>query len=118
MDAEGRSNFPDLMARREPRYYAFDLVWLNGQGLRSKPLLERKRRLRRLVPWNDSHLVYVEHLEEGDGRRFFELVCVQDLEGVICKPRTSRYPFTWIKVKNPNYSQAVGRVEWFERRLA
>ena len=56
MDAEGRSNFPDLMARREPRYYAFDLVWLNGQGLRSKPLLERKRRLRRLVPWNDSHL--------------------------------------------------------------
>jgi len=40
---------------------------------------------------------------------FFELVCEQDLEGIICKPKTSPYPFTWIKVKNPNYSQEVGR---------
>jgi bifunctional non-homologous end joining protein LigD len=40
LDAEGRSNFPDLMARRgEPRYYAFDLVWLNGRDLRALPLL-------------------------------------------------------------------------------
>ena len=118
LDAEGRSNFPDLMARRgEPRYYAFDLVWLNGQDLRSKPLLERKQMLRRLIPRNDSHLLYVEHLEEGDGVRFFRLVCEQDLEGIICKPKTSPYPFTWIKVKNPSYSQAVGRREWFERLL-
>jgi len=79
LDEKGRSNFFDLMARRgEPRYYAFDLLWLNGQDLRSKPLLERKKRLRRLVPRNDSHLLYVEHLEEGDGRRFFELVCEQE----------------------------------------
>ena len=118
LDEQGRSNFYDLMARRgEPRYYAFDLVWLNGQDLRSKPLLERKRRLRRPIPPNDSHLLYVEHLEEGDGRRFFELVCEQDLEGIICKPKTSPYPFTWIKVKNPSYSQA-GRREWFDRLLS
>ena len=102
LDEKGRSNFYDLMARRgEPRYYAFDLVWLNGQDLRTKPLLEHKRRLRRLIPPNDSHLLYVDHLE-GDGARFFELVCAEDLEGIICKPGTSRYPFTWIKVKNPN----------------
>jgi hypothetical protein len=67
-----------------------------------------KRRLHRLIPPSDSHLLYGEHLE-GDGARFFELVCEQDLEGIICKPRTSRYPFIWIKVKNPNYSQAAGR---------
>src|SRR5215831_20494310 len=64
------------------------------------PLLDRKRRLHRLIPANDSHLLYVEHLD-GDGQRFFELVCEQDLEGIICKPKTSPYPFTWIKVKNP-----------------
>ena len=80
------------------------------------PLLDRKRRLDRLIPSNDSHLLYVEHLE-GDGRRFFELACEQDLEGIICKPKTSPYPFTWIKVKNPNSSQAVGRREWFDRML-
>jgi bifunctional non-homologous end joining protein LigD len=103
LDEKGRSNFFDLMAHRgEPRYYAFDLLWLNGIDLRSRPLLDRKRRLRRLIPQNDSHLLYVEHLE-GDGARFFELACEQDPEGIICKPKTSHYPFTWIKVKNPNY---------------
>ena len=118
LDEKGRSNFYDLMARRdEPRYYAFDLLWLNGRDLRAQPLLERKRKLRRLIPLSDSHLLYVEHLEEGDGRRFFELVCEQDLEGIICKPKTSPYPFTWIKVKNPN-SQAEGRSEWFEHLLS
>jgi len=29
------------------------------------------------------------HLE-GDGRRFFELVCEKDLEGIICKPKPAR----------------------------
>ena len=70
--------------------------------------------LRRLIPRNDSHLLYVDHLE-SDAARFFDLVCEQALEGIICKPKTSRYPFTWIKVKNPNYSQAIGRREWFDR---
>jgi bifunctional non-homologous end joining protein LigD len=115
LDEKGRSNFYDLMAHRgEPRYYAFDLLWLNGIDLRSRPLLDRKRRLHRLIPANDSHLLYVEHLD-GDGQRFFELVCERDLEGIICKPKTRRYPFTWIKVKNPNYSQAIGRGEMFNR---
>jgi bifunctional non-homologous end joining protein LigD len=51
LDEKGRSNFYDLMAHRgEPRYYAFDLMWLNGVDLLSRPLLERKKRLRRLVP--------------------------------------------------------------------
>ena len=72
--------------------------------------MDRKRRLHRLIPPNDSHWLYAERLE-GDGARFFELVCEQDLEGIVCKPKTSPYPFTWIKVKNPNYSQAVGRTE-------
>jgi ATP-dependent DNA ligase len=61
--------------------------------------------------------LYLEHLD-GDGMRFFELVCEQDLEGIVCKPKTSPYPFTWIKVKNPNYSQAIGRGEMFDRRLS
>ena len=47
LDADGRSDFHELMARRgEPRYYAFDLLWLNGRDLRAQPLLERKTKLR------------------------------------------------------------------------
>ena len=89
LDEKGRSNFFDLMAHRgEARYYAFDLMWLNGIDLRSNALLHRKQRLYRLIPRRDSHLLYVEHLE-GDGARFFELACEQDLEGIICKPKAS-----------------------------
>jgi len=115
LDAEGRSIFADLMmGRGEPSYCAFDLVWLNGRDLRQKPLLERKRLLRTMVPKDHPRLLYMSHLVSG-GSRFFQLVCEQNLEGIVCKPKTSRYPFTWIKVKNPNYTHAADRGEWFNR---
>ena len=45
---DGRSIFTDLMWQRaEPRYAAFDLMWLDGRDLRSKPLIERKQLLRK-----------------------------------------------------------------------
>jgi len=55
---------------------------------------------------------------EGNGARFFELACEQDLEGIICEPKTSTYPFAWIKVKSRNDSQAVGPSEVFDRLLS
>ena len=115
LDGEGRSIFADLMmGKGEPSYCAFDLVWLNGRDLRQKPLVERKRLLHELVPTDHPRLLYMSHLDSG-GTRFFKLVCEQNLEGIVCKPKTSPYPFTWIKVKNPNYTQTVGRREWFDR---
>ena len=59
----------------------------------------------------------MEHFE-CDGARFFELECEQDLEGIICEPKTSPYPLTWIKAKSPNDSQAVGRSEMLDRLLS
>ena len=115
LDEQGRSVFADLMmGRGEPSYCAFDLMWLNGRDLRHKPLLERKRMVRTLVPKNHPRLLYMSHLVTG-GTRFFALVCEQNLEGIVCKPKTSPYPFTWIKVKNPAYTQAIDRGEWFNR---
>jgi len=32
-----------------PRFYAFDLLWLNGKDLRQLPLIERKKHLRHLI---------------------------------------------------------------------
>jgi len=115
LDEQGRSVFADLMmSRGEASYCAFDLVWLNGRDLRHKPLVERKRLLHELVPKDHPRLLYMSHLDSG-GSRFFKLVCEQDLEGIVCKPKTSPYPFTRIKVKNPAYTRAVGRSEWFNR---
>jgi bifunctional non-homologous end joining protein LigD len=74
LDSEGRSIFADLMmGQGEPSYCAFDLVWLNGRDLRQKPLLERKRSLRELVPKDHPLLLYMTHLDNG-GSRFFELL--------------------------------------------
>jgi len=51
LDADGRSQFLQLMRRRraDACFYAFDLLWLDGEDLRQMPLVERKRRLRRLI---------------------------------------------------------------------
>jgi len=49
-DADSLNLFaPLLFGRRIPCLVAFDLLWLDGEGLRDLSLLERKRRLRRLI---------------------------------------------------------------------
>jgi bifunctional non-homologous end joining protein LigD len=51
LDNQGRTQFRDLLFRRgTARFYAFDLLFLNGKDLRLLPLIERKLRLRELVP--------------------------------------------------------------------
>lgn len=51
LDSEGRPQFYDLLRRRgAPAFYVFDLLWMDGKDLRSLPLFERKRLLRKIVP--------------------------------------------------------------------
>lgn len=121
--SDGVADFYDLLFRREwPHYFAFDLLQLDGEDLRALPLLERKRRLRRLIGRrrSPSRLVYVDHLR-GRGRDLYAAARERDLEGVVAKWARGRYhavgaTTSWLKVKNPDYSQAVGRYEAFERR--
>ena len=121
LDESGYSQFNELLFRRgSPRFCSFDLLWIDGNDLRDVPLIERKRALRRLVPKYSDHLLYVDHLE-SEGERLFELACKHDLEGIVAKHRHSRYTAessnpAWIKIKNRNYSQTIGRDELFERR--
>lgn len=61
-------------------FYAFDLPSLGGEDLRSRPLVERKRLLRSIVPDQPSVMLYAEHIERT-GVEFFRLACEQDLEG-------------------------------------
>jgi bifunctional non-homologous end joining protein LigD len=50
VDGKGVSQFSQLLSRKgEPLFYAFDLLWLDGEDLRQRPLVERKKRLARLV---------------------------------------------------------------------
>jgi ATP-dependent DNA ligase len=51
VDDHGKPQFYDLlMRRREARFVAFDLLRCNGQDLRYSPLIERKHKLRSILP--------------------------------------------------------------------
>jgi bifunctional non-homologous end joining protein LigD len=122
----GRTIFARLREHREEaRFYAFDLLWLNGQDLRALPLLTRKQHLKVLLRRQSSWLIYIDHVMEH-GRTLFQLACREDLEGIVAKRADHPYPSAnkkplWIKIKNPAYSQKDGRGEWFaqtKHRLA
>jgi ATP-dependent DNA ligase len=53
----------------------------------------------------------------GRGRELFELMCSNDLEGIVAKRLADRYDtrVRWLKIKNPDYSQKEGRDESLQR---
>jgi bifunctional non-homologous end joining protein LigD len=122
--SDGSSDFNALLFRREwPYFYAFDLLELDGRDLRPDPLLQRKRALRRVVP-RGAHwrLRFVDHVR-GRGREFFAAAAARDTEGVVGKWAGGPYhtdgaETSWVKVKNPAYTQAEGRHEFFDDRSA
>jgi bifunctional non-homologous end joining protein LigD len=120
LDADGRTQYTELIYRRgDPYFYAFDVLWLDGRDLRDLPLVKRKEILRGIVPAAPSRILYSNHIEE-QGEQIFEFACQHDLEGVVAKWKHGSYlpnsnATTWIKFKNPAYSQIGGRDEKFER---
>jgi bifunctional non-homologous end joining protein LigD len=120
VDQDGRPQFYDLLYRRRPPYFfAFDLLFHNGEDLRFLPLTERKDRLRALLRRSSGPMLAVDHVEET-GTALFERVCALDLEGIVAKHRfgpylSDREASTWLKIRNPHYSQWAGRHEAFER---
>ena len=119
-DHMGRTVFADLMQRRNlARYFAFDLLWLNGEDLRHLPLLRRKEKLKRILPSRSPHILYVDH-SRGNGTAFYRLACQLDLEGIVAKRADSLYEDNpnlgnWIKIKNSAYTQKEGRGDLFKR---
>jgi len=91
-------------------------IWygFNGVDLRQVPLIERKKKLRKLIERSEcSQILYAQHIE-GNGKLFFEEVCERNLEGVVAKRRMSVYAeHGWLKIKNPKYTQAEGRHDMF-----
>jgi bifunctional non-homologous end joining protein LigD len=114
-DADGNPSFELLHSRTADDVAvacAFDLLMLNSDDLRHRPLLERKAALAKLLFRSRGGIQYVEHAE-GHGDRMFEAVCTLGLEGIVSKRAGSFYRSgpskMWIKVKNPN-SPAATRV--------
>jgi ATP-dependent DNA ligase len=121
VDAKGRPRFNDLLFRRkEPCFFAFDLLYLNGNNCRRDSLAQRKLALRQLLNASKSSgAMYANHVE-AEGTTLYSRVCHLDLEGIVAKHKDSPYLSenaisTWYKIRNLRYSQMVGRNELFER---
>ena len=94
IDDSGRSVFNDLLfRRRECVFFAFDLLFLNGEDLRTLPLIERKARLRKLLRRKQSRMLYVDHIAAA-GQKLFQKACELDLEGIVAKRKDSQYRTT------------------------
>jgi len=99
---------------RELAVYAFDLLHLNGQDLRSQPLIERRRLLERLLR---RAKVPCLHLVDAfdDGQKLLEATEQHGLEGVVSNRRDAPYQSgecrDWLKVKTQAWRDA-NRERW------
>jgi len=133
LDTDGKPQFRDLLFRRaEPLFYAFDILWdehaktdddeensrfRNSEDLHYLPLIDRKLLLHAVVPKRGERLLYCDHID-ADGEGLFWLACENDLEGIVAKRKSDPYlpeHAQWLKIRNQEYSQWVGREELFER---
>ena len=108
IDDNGLATFDKLRygAREKPEalLYAFDLLEIDGEDLRRKPIEERKAALAKLLKRTPA-IHYVDHLEFDDAGMVFQNACELGCEGIVSKRLGSRYTSgrsrDWIKTKNP-----------------
>jgi bifunctional non-homologous end joining protein LigD len=102
----GIANFEKLHSRTVDAaaiLFAFDLLDLDGEDLRKRPLGERKALLTRLLKRAAAGIHLSEH-DDGDGEALFRAACRMGMEGIVSKRLSSIYRSgrskSWIKVKN------------------
>ena len=91
-------------------YCAFDLTFENGQDLRKRPLLERKERLKAILP-SDKLIAFSRH-REANGTKFFAEAERKGLEGIMAKRVDSAYASgsrtaDWLKIKTAKRQEVV-----------
>jgi bifunctional non-homologous end joining protein LigD len=83
-------------------FFLFDLLYLDGEDFRPRPLIERKDRLAALLTNAPSPLHYSDH-QLAHGRTFHEKACAMSLEGIVSKRADAAYApgnrGLWLKVK-------------------
>jgi bifunctional non-homologous end joining protein LigD len=83
-------------------FFAFDLLFAEGEDLRALPLTTRKARLEALLKKHGMQLRYVEHFTSG-GDAVLLSACRMNLEGIVSKrgdaPYVSGRGDTWTKAK-------------------
>src|SRR2546421_2512600 len=105
LDEQRRSSF-SLMQHGKPGtpivYFVFDLLELEGEPLVDLPLIERRKRLEKLLDRRNKTVRLSEVFEDGDA--LYKSAKKQRLEGIMAKRADSRYAVgrrtrDWLKIK-------------------
>jgi len=92
------------------QYCAFDLMFQDGEDLRGLPLLERKDRLKSILP--KHKLIGFSRHRKTFGTKFFNEAERDGLEGIMAKRADSKYlsgarTDNWLKVKTSKRQEVV-----------
>jgi bifunctional non-homologous end joining protein LigD len=105
---DGLSDFAALLTKRggeSASYVAFDLLTLEGEDLRLRPLEERREALSALVAGVDR--VLFSEAIEAEGELVFVKASALGLEGIVSKRAGSFYRSGtsrhWLKCRNPAF---------------
>jgi len=144
LNQHGKSSFQLLQAFGKSKetpliYCAFDLLELEGNDLRNRPLVERRKRLAKLLEKAPDNIRFSEELR-GNRDRLLEVAHKFQLEGLVAKRPNSFYESgrrsgAWLKVnltqqqefviggytqpeESPNISArcwlvTIKRIDWF-----
>jgi DNA ligase D-like protein (predicted ligase) len=104
MQARGRHRVAALARACPAQYVVFDLLYLGGQPVLSRPLRDRRERLRELLGALGEPRLVLSDGVVGPGRAFFEEVRARELEGLVAKELDGAYlpgkrTRSWVKVK-------------------
>jgi bifunctional non-homologous end joining protein LigD len=114
LDKDGVSHFQLLQnaLRDEAKllYCAFDIMFQDGEDLRGLPLLERKNRLKAILP-RHKVIAFSRH-RKTFGTKFFEEAERKGLEGIMAKRADSKYlsgarTDSWLKIKTSKRQEVV-----------
>ncbi len=112
IDESGKPNFDELQRYDGSFpiiYYAFDLLWLDGEDSTRLSLVQRKELLANILPKSDS-VKYSGHFE--DGLALFEQMKDLEMEGMVAKKKESVYrpgirTNDWLKIQTAKRQEFV-----------
>jgi ATP-dependent DNA ligase len=103
----------EASAQRPAILVVFDLLEVDGDDLRSLPLIERRHALHAHIDQVPG-IQIIEHVEVH-GEALFRAIAADDHEGIVAKRADAPYRAgphnAWLKVKNRAYSRRAA-VEW------
>jgi bifunctional non-homologous end joining protein LigD len=105
LDDEGRPSFSAMQQGKAETpivYYVFDLLEVDGEPIIDLPLVERRKRLDKLLDRRNKTVRFSESFDDGEA--LLEAAKQQKLEGIMAKRLQSKYypgkrTRDWLKIK-------------------